>query len=189
MFMKFDAKLDAKFEQNDWILLFSSILKNVFSINYASICDWQLFSSLHESKTKWSCRKKFDIETNENKKWFVFHSKNVQNHFETKRTKKNQIMKMKTIFVTINLHVKLKSKYFDNNELTFWQFDSYFSFCFLNNNNSIFLSITLLFNTFYRNKIRQRKFSHKIEIKIFWSKEINVFAKFRQKSNISFFVF
>ena len=103
--------------------------------------------------------------------------------------KKNQIMKMKTIFVTINLHVKLKSKYFDNNELTFWQFDSYFSFRFLDNNNSIFLSITLLFNTFYRNKIRQRKFSHKIEIKIFWSKEINVFAKFRQKSNISFFVF
>ena len=54
-------------------------------------------------------------------------------------------------FVTINLHIKLKSKYLDKNELTSWRFILYFAFCFLNNNNSIILFITLLFNTFYRN--------------------------------------
>ena len=54
--------------------------------------------------------------------------------------------------VTINLHIKLKSEYFDKNELASWQSDSYFAFCFLDSNNSIILFTTLLFNTFYRNK-------------------------------------
>ena len=53
--------------------------------------------------------------------------------------------------VTINLHIELKSKYLDKNELASWQSNRYFAFCFLDNNNSIILFITLLFNTFYRN--------------------------------------
>ena len=49
------------------------------------------------------------------------------------------------ISVTINLHIKLKLKYLDQKKLTSWQFDSYFAFRFLNNNNQTYYLFTSRF--------------------------------------------
>ena len=59
-------------------------------------------------------------------------------------------------FVTINFHITLKSKYLDKNELTFWQSDSYFAFCFLDSQNSIILFFTLYILQLFHNKKRTR---------------------------------
>ena len=40
----------------------------------------------------------------------------------------------------LNLHIELKSEYFDKNELASWQSDSYLALCLLDSNNSIILS-------------------------------------------------
>ena len=64
---------------------------------------------------------------------------------------KNAIFFFSWTFVTINFHIELKSKYFNQNELTFSQnFDtnSYFVFCFLDNNDS-----TILFILYYDSNI------------------------------------
>ena len=37
--------------------------------------------------------------------------------------------------VTINLHIRLKSKYLDKKKLTSWQSISYLAFCLLDSNN------------------------------------------------------
>ena len=56
-------------------------------------------------------------------------------------------------FVTINLHIELKSKYFDKNELASWQSDSISALCFLDSNNKTTLFITLLFKHICSNKV------------------------------------
>ena len=87
--------------------------------------------------------------------------------------------------VTVNLHIELKSKYFDKNELAFWRFGQYLAFCLLESNNSIILSITLLFNTFYRNTIRFYRVSNRC-FRINWKNRNFELSFYKNIYNLNF---